>query len=176
MKKIVIIFFVFSFFLNINTVFGKEPTRLIDDMGILTPKEYTGYDWELKDKRDKKAFVNGYMMGYRYGIVSGKMEGSLFLIENFKLDELQEKQIIVKMKLLKDAEAIDKQRRDDLSRLGKDPEYYLKEIESFYQTFPLCKGKSFLRILFQLTSVWDEKSIIKKTYEDVGKECLTEKE
>ncbi len=52
--------------------------------------------------------------------------------------------------------------------------YYKNEIDSFFTTYPLCKGKDFRFILGQLAKVWTNKDFLKKplTYEKVGEDCL----
>jgi hypothetical protein len=51
----------------------------------------------------------------------------------------------------------------------KSPEYYSKEVNSFYQTYPLCKSKQFPEMIFNLLMVWKDNSKI--SYKHIGESC-----
>ncbi len=52
----------------------------------------------------------------------------------------------------------------------KDPQYYVREIDSFLKTYPLCRRQSVSTLFLELSQVWFHRD--KLSYEDVGKTCL----
>ncbi len=50
-----------------------------------------------------------------------------------------------------------------------NPEYYVREIDSFLKTYPLCRRENIWTLFLQLSQVWFYHDL---SYEDIGKKCL----
>ncbi|MEW6216012.1 MAG: hypothetical protein AB1478_12550 [Nitrospirota bacterium] len=136
-------------------------------------KLMTWHEFEDIDDTKIAVFISGYMVGYRRGIVAGRREGIMEttgILPEFgvkpdigeKISERSlEKANIYTLELLQGTHA----------RLDRDPLYYVKELRSFFQAYPLCKGKDFRLILWRLIEVWDKEYPLKTTYKEIGDRC-----
>jgi hypothetical protein len=146
-----------------------------------------GYSWEKMDDADGKisklTLITGYLVGYESGYFYGTENGSINL-SNFIYDELIPKFIVGESKQCADILISKKQ---DISmitlgqmaasihhkRFNESPNYYIRELDSFYKTYPLCKSRNLPDMLFMLSQVWDRTG--KYSYKIVGEECLKNK-
>ena len=63
----------------------------------------------------------------------------------------------------------------DTTAFPESIEYYVREIDSFLKTYPLCRRKSLVELLFKLSAVWLQPEIAPKpkpSYKDIGESCL----
>ena len=51
---------------------------------------------------------------------------------------------------------------------GKTMQNRVRDVDSFYQTFPLCRRRDLFSMLSDLKEVWDGE----KSYKEIGDECL----
>jgi hypothetical protein len=133
-------------------------------------KKIDGYMWEELPISFKTTYLSGYLRGFSAGSSSGTFERLVSLKEFIIImkDEKYFKEIegIFNLHLalsVSDAVMFDKNNTD----------YYIKELESFYKTYPLCKSSDFLGLIRKLTDVWGNKPKENSlTYKDVGEDCL----
>ena len=136
---------------------------------------WDGYFWEEMSKSEKVFYITGYLPGY----YAGATEGSFASTRNF-LNELNAsnecKLCLKKYKLMFGFLGFDALKYGDMFK-DHNIGYYLKEINSFYQTYPLCKGKNLDSIMGDLVKVWAKKHVIDKplTYKEIGEKCLQKK-
>jgi hypothetical protein len=111
-----------------------------------------GYDWEqLATYRDgsfiKKAMVSGFEVGFMAGYEMRSQTHSS-----------REKEV-----------------PGDTIFFSESSDYYIREIDSFLKTYPLCRRKPIYELLFQLSYVWLPPEIAPKpkpSYKDIGERCL----
>jgi hypothetical protein len=69
---------------------------------------------------------------------------------------------------------------DDLLTVGSnkfvsehDSHFYLKELDGFYQTYPLCKKRKFNTVLLDIIKIWDNQGGTRRSgvYKKIGITC-----
>jgi hypothetical protein len=101
-----------------------------------------GYTWNRLSREAKKMTAAWFFYGYDMGYFDGR---------NWK-----------RIAKLKDGE--------EVSAIFdyKDADFYWKEVDSFYQTFPLCKRLALPAMLAELAKVWRGQ----RSYKEMGDACL----
>lgn len=139
-------------------------------------EELNGYLWERMDAFGKILFMAGYVGGFRHGTVYGSdyavnaSSGYLKDIGNTRVYGVRKFREYSKC-----GASIDRNREEILkaaaryarNSLDKPIEYYVAEVDSFYQRYPLCKSKDLPAMLTDISLVW----LRMRGYADVGREC-----
>lgn len=133
--------------------------------------KFDGYMWEELPLDLRTLYLTGYLSGFSYGSVSGSVNSLTGLKSS--IISFESEQYFKKIEGLYKMELAASLFRVDLM-FEKNTDFYIKEIESFYKTYPLCKSLHFDVLLTKLADIWRNKNIIKGrvTYKDVGEECL----
>jgi hypothetical protein len=142
------------------------------------PTKFDGHRWETLTLLVKRAIVWGYISGYRDGRSSGLIEGADMAESEFKKNvrercakpETKEECDYYIEKARFAAAYVNIKAVQGLS-LRETP-FYQKEIDAFYNTFPLCKRLDLHVILSGLMQVWIGGPLGIKSYKEIGEECL----
>lgn len=122
----------------------------------------------------KPAIILGFMKGYTYGRARGALIGLESALETFKnilcpkpkeqgCDEHK-----IKEAVLSTVAKIEEPFLLSDRKVPRTMGFYAKEVDAFYQTFPLCKRLELFPLLSDLMEVWDGK----KSYKEAGDKCL----
>ena len=143
------------------------------------PIRLDGYWWEKVSPGLKPVMVASYMAGYESGHIGGELSSAVKTVEVMK----EEVDRIVKTdkKTVKYKETLTALQDSVVAKIsanldsykalfGEAPDHYVAELESFYKTYPLCKGRHVRIMMFQLCAVWKAGS--KLSYKEVGETCL----
>lgn len=150
MKKIIFIFIMILFF---------APMAFAEDVRT-EEKSFNGYEWKKFPEAVKAAYVSGYLQGYLSGFAKQAFE-----IKHF-LSKYGDKKCSEKIEnMIKNMEY------EGIS-FEQDFSYYVREVDSFYQIYPLCKRMDFEKLMALLVEVWilDEQNYL--TYKEIGERCL----
>ncbi len=134
----------------------------------------TGYEWQKYSNEWKTLFIAGFLVGYNSGQIDGRLKILGDVKDTFtasgKKCKLCVEDFNFKMMIITQIPLVTIFDENKHKNIG----YYKNEIDSFFTTYPLCKGKDFRFILGQLAKVWTNKDFLKKplTYEKVGEDCL----
>lgn len=148
-----------------------------------------GYTWEEAPFVFKVLIMNSYIAGYKAGTM---MAVPTVFSEISKFTAAVGESDIMKKdnaKLAKDYMACNKLINDSHTALMQvifgdlhtfdyknEGEYYVREVDSFLKTYPLCKRKSVMpELLLLMTNVWFNLGEVKSTYKSIGEECATAK-
>lgn len=147
----------------------------------------TGYDWDESDLNTKQAVVYGYLSGYRAGFFDGELQGStntlgkLTEFETAGIVDLNEKNKIISKNLEPFQKVLETQSKRVIEKgnvfFEKSPADYTKEIEAFFQTFPLCKREDFSNLMYRFLNLWKNDAFKsgqdrKITYKTIGDMCI----
>lgn len=156
--------------------------------------KFDGYLWEEMDnkypvelvKGTKLFFIKGYLLGIKTGRMDGYVDG-FYSGAKYTYDEFEKLILKQYKKPLNEPEGLTSflQKRNaglkviaeavkELDLMNESAEYYLKELDSFLKTYPMCKREEMFALLGRLSGVWSKKSAV--TYKDIGEECLKPKE
>lgn len=146
--------------------------------GAELPRTLDGHFWEEMSKESpptsKLATITSYMEGYTQGKLKGVQHALKITRAEFK-DKLCPKPDAPGCTAYKsaDAQAIFKvflgpQLEADKVLSSRPYIFYLKEVDGFFQTFPLCKRLGIFDVLSDLVEVWEGK----KSYKEIGDKCL----
>ncbi|MGP8012855.1 MAG: hypothetical protein ACLPP9_00485 [Smithella sp.] len=139
-----------------------------------------GYYWESLNENIKSIFMSGYLSGYNTGNAFGVTNGASWLYDYF-FGDFVDKEIankskncsnIIKasgdyIKAFPGAYFVSAIKKDNF----KEPvEYYVRELDSFYKTYPLCRRNNLNETLFTISQVWVKSG--KLSYKDLGESCL----
>lgn len=121
----------------------------------------------------KQTFITAYVMGHNSGWQYGMIDGIGAWAET--LDKMEKQGVIKKETahlFVKDSARylIEKGTSD----LQEAPQFYMREIDSFLATYPLCKRREIKELFHSLSQVWSRNksaAIPKATYESFGKSC-----
>ena len=58
--------------------------------------------------------------------------------------------------------------KDLLKDTAHNIEFYRKEVDAFYQSFPLCKRRNIFSLLGDLINVWESR----RSYKEIGNQCF----
>ena len=158
----------------------------VSSMRINVPKDFNGHMWQELPEAVQHIFLKAYFEGYSWGYASGEIkafsEGQKEILEFIK-----NKKICVvnnlEIEMYSDLGLYKKALHgiDNIGKIGKttkDVDFYKKEIDAFYQTFPLCKSQNFLHMMKEFLTVWDEIWIdenSRTSYKEIGNKCLEKK-
>jgi hypothetical protein len=139
-----------------------------------------GYAWERMSKNAEgqamaRLMVASYLRGYQAGCSMGYAMGIFELTQLLEGVEMPKKPAICgetwqaeKEKLRQVAGLLAPRFYAD--RMFKEsPQYYVREVSSFLQTYPLCRRDSVQVLLMKLSEVWKTGASI--SYKDVGEKC-----
>jgi hypothetical protein len=109
-----------------------------------------GHYWAGLDERAKEEMLFGLLMGYEWGYADGVVLGS------DKADA-----------------------PPALPMFFMKPEYYVRQIDAFYETYPLCKNMDLLNVFGNLLTYWHKeklksaghKKIKDISYTQIGEMC-----
>lgn len=109
-----------------------------------------GHYWAGLDDRAKEEMLFGLLMGYEWGYADGVVLGS-------------DKAVAPPV----------------LPLLFMKPKYYVEQIETFYETYPLCKNMDLLNLFGNLLTYWHKdklksaghKNIKDISYAQIGEMC-----
>ncbi len=151
-------------------------------------KEFDGYAWEELGKVQSGEIIKtlimwGYLNGYAAYTIgyldSAQTENDILqsnenlVPQNCKNIYKSHKEMILKEAKLKADGALS----EIIEFVSGKPGFYVKEIDSFYQTYPTCKSKYLGTLLWELAKVWGKTIDYKvgriPTYKDVGERCST---
>ena len=137
-----------------------------------------GYAWEKLPETLKVIIVKSYIDGYSVGKLLGAADGATQTVEVLKVninsdifsDKDKEHFRFTVSFIEKNYSASIMKTYSNINKLDKSIEYYVREMDSFLKTYPLCKRNNlFSGLLPSLTLVW-EGSI--KSYKEKGENCL----
>lgn len=119
-----------------------------------------GYFWEQLGERNKGFFMLGFVAGHDTGFFNG-------LIHANKREDLKGEDL--KLKAAELAYNILQYRRAEEDRTSS---WYIREVDAFLQTYPLCKKQDLKLTLDSLTWIWFKMPNAKQlTYKEVGEGC-----
>ncbi|MBI5665196.1 MAG: hypothetical protein HZC49_08975 [Nitrospirae bacterium] len=109
-----------------------------------------GHYWDGLDERAKEEMLFGLLMGYEWGYADGAVSGS----------EKAGPPPALPMFFMK-------------------PKYYVKQIDAFYESYPLCKNMGLLNVFGNLLTYWHKeklksaghKNIRDISYSQIGEMC-----
>ena len=119
----------------------------------------TGHTWRKFPQNMKTVYIRGFLPGFLAGNAQGHLHG---LVETYMWAEMlmckSEKDIAcINFRKLTVSEAR-KEIEETISKkykyLESSNDYYVKEIDSFYEAFSLCRGQMLEITLAKLTSIW----------------------
>lgn len=138
-----------------------------------------GYWWEKVSVELRPITMAAYLTGYEAGHFGGELSSAVKAVEAMK----EEVDRIVKTdkRTVKYKDALVALQGSVIAKVsanltsykslfGEGPSHYVAELDSFYETYPLCKGRHIKVILLQLCDVW--KAGGKASYKQVGETCL----
>src|SRR5690242_97626 len=138
----------------------------------LAQNSLDGYFWE-KSNELKPLILAFFLGGYAQGRIQGTVDSTKFVgdeLAKYPPHELDTDagriRVTVAFALLEASRVA--LRSDILKKSGRDVGFYQREIDAFYQTFPLCKRLNIFLMLSDLQSVWEEKT----SYKELGAKCL----
>ena len=158
MQKISVVGLCFALVIFPHVVSGQE--------------RFTGHVWKDMPKEMKMPLLKGFLWGFQFGRQQGYMSG---VAQGVKW---------VESKVCKEASgatcaSVRKATRGDVegglllfggtTSFKEKTDYYLNELDAFYDAFPLCKGEDVLLILNKLAWLWA--GIAETSYNKVGAEC-----
>jgi hypothetical protein len=124
---------------------------LVTAVPVIAAGPMTGHHWvdlsETKDGRDMLLLlVRGYIEGYSGGYTLGQTTGAIKAINDLGvLSGEQKKEAYVEAI----RSAFEKRPKPQVA----DVSHYVNELTSFYQAFPLCKGKALFDTLSALAPI-----------------------
>ncbi len=131
----------------------------------LAPNVPSAHIWDKLDISYKTILIGGLLVGYRLGIATGSASEHRRLKNNTMISITEADKLIEKAKTL----------------FYRPISFYVKQTDSFLQTFPVCKKMKITDLLDQLASAWAYSGlkehmgydfIQEVDYEDVEKACL----
>lgn len=140
-----------------DVVFCQSPDRL-------APNVPDADIWDKLDISHKTILIGGLLVGYRSGVAAGAASEHRKLKNNTTIAISEAGKLIEKARTL----------------FYKPISYYVKQTDSFLQTFPGCKKMKITELLDHLASAWADSElkehmgyefIQEVNYEDVEKAC-----
>lgn len=131
-------------------------------------QDITGYVWDEMPVDVKEYFLAGYLNAFSNAATFGFLE-SYFKLRKSLLNG--SKECITKTDNIFNSDAMNPL-PIYLSFFQKPFSFYRKEVDSFYQAYPLCKSKPLGLIFVELIHVWEKDKVeVPRTYSDIGTEC-----
>lgn len=138
--------------------------------------ELNGYLWERMDESYKYFIMVGYVNGFWHGTVYGADFGvnatsrhlkdlgatSVYGVRKFKEYSMCGATIDKNREIILRSAA-----RYAKNSLNNPIDYYVREVDSFYQHYPSCKGRDLMDMLTDVSLSW----LRIRTYKDIGEEC-----
>lgn len=143
---------------------------------ITGAERLTGHTWRQAPPEIKipllRGFIEGYWLGRLHGYVAGMAEGWQWVEQKTcQTESWQACQEI--LRILRD-DPLERERAKLL--LGArtilktdDVDYYSKEVDAFYDAFPLCRGDGLMRMLGLLVTSWAGTS--KVSFQELCAKC-----
>jgi len=147
---------------------------LVFPLSVFAQTSLDGYFWDKSGDIFKPVILASFLGGFRQGKIRGimdTMEAISDVLSRYPPDkeETQEKEtkaldmLFALLKVTREA-----LHTDVLKDSGRNIEFYRKEVDAFYQTFPLCRRRNIFLMLSDLLAVWEGK----KSYKETGDQCL----
>jgi hypothetical protein len=135
----------------------------------------TGHTWRKSPQNIKIVFIRAFVVGFLAGRVNGYRNGAA---HTYVLAEMLvckcEKDIAcidfrkLSSEWIKEIETKSGETKD----LESSMDYYVKEVDSFYETFPLCRGRMLENTLSKLTPMWLGIAVKSEdSYNKIGSVC-----
>ena len=131
-----------------------------------------GHEWKEQGQAGKAAYMLGFLTGYMKGRGGGRYETISEMLRWFDDEICQDRNESACLKL--------REIRDGKGTLSlnirvvgfeESNVFYVKELDAFYEAFPLCRGKAVSEILDQLSGVWATPRVSEISYGRVGTDC-----
>ena len=136
----------------------------------------TGHDWRAWSQNSKTSYMLGFLSGYmtgRWEGITGKegmLEGLRFVEEVLCKDKKES--VCTRVSNVRAGKA---EFSATLTVIGfkESNSHYAKELDAFYEAFPLCRGKPVADIVNQLVRVWASPRFREEivSYEKIGTDC-----
>ena len=127
-------------------------------------EDLDGYYWERNmDNLEKTVILSGFLSGFSFGFLEGQIEGIKRSAETLDVKSMSEDK---RLKMLVMSSTIISSFNEPM--FNEDMQYYVRELDSFLSTFPLCKRILLAHLFQNLTHVWRGE----KDYKTIGEECL----
>jgi hypothetical protein len=155
-----------------QTCFAQERPSFVS--AAASSPTFDGYSWEQLEEL-KLVLLAGFIQGYNHGQLKGIQNVSRIgfggigkfkdlLCANPESPECDKYKLIAQQSAL---ELLDLGRQL-AHKKGETVQNLIKDVDSFYQTFPLCRRRNLFSTLSDLREVWDGE----KSYKEIGDECL----
>jgi|GEM_PF-2010262 hypothetical protein len=139
-----------------------------------------GYLWESMNDTTKTFFMSGFLAGYNTGYATGTGHGAA-KVYNGIFDEFIPKIIAEQSRKCSDLIIANKKSAEGLvamtfigsvtkENFKESVDYYVWELNSFYKTYPLCRGRDLRMTLLAMTQIWMEGGAL--SYKKAGEGCL----
>lgn len=158
MKKISVatLFFILAIFSHV--VSGQE--------------RFTGHVWKDMPNEMKMPLLKGFLWGFQFGRQQGYASGAAGAIKWVESNICKDK---IDATCTSFKKATEGKVEGAMLLLGgttffkEKTDYYVNELDAFYQTFPLCRGEDVLLIWNKLAWLWA--GIAETSYNKIGAEC-----
>lgn len=159
MKKYILSVLCFIVTISPGMVFGEVP------VDALAPGAPSAQIWDQFDISFKTILIGGLLVGYRSGIATGTASEHRRINNDTVTSRAEADRLTAKAQGL----------------FYHPISFYVKQTDSFLQTFPVCKNMQITELLSRLAQVWATAPLKEDMgydftqdldYEDVGKACL----
>jgi hypothetical protein len=134
-----------------------------------------GHDWKELSPNTRAVYMLGFIGGYINGRMQGIMQEGISEGLRWVGEELckgKQESVCAKLRDVNAGKSKMSGLRFTVIGFKESIGYYVKELDAFYETFPMCRGKRVSYILDQLVKVWASPKIEDTSYEKVGTECV----
>jgi len=138
----------------------------------------TGHTWRRSSRNDKTVLVRGFLMGYMLGYGKGNLIGfaetyawATLICKDEKGNPCISINRATVKEVMKEVQTVSKEPKV-LEVLEYSFGHYVKELDSFYEAFPLCRGETLDFTLAKLAAMWlgiAEDS--ENSYNKIGSAC-----
>jgi hypothetical protein len=139
--------------------------------------ESTGHAWRTLPKDTKTAYVRGFLPGFLAGRSQGYLTGftatyfwaAILVCKNEKDNACINFRKVTPSEAMKEVEELLNEKEKEFE---SSTDYYVKEIDSFYEAFPLCRGQMLEITLAKLTTMWlGIANSSEDSYNKIGSAC-----
>jgi len=138
--------------------------------------KFTGHDWRKYNQTAKVYYLRGFLDGNTLGRLQ-EVESDMTTALKWVMDKLcsEKKQDVCDAVMRLFADKTNEEEIENVAlkkepiRLNKPLGYFISELDSFYDAYPLCRGKSLAMTLAQLVNVWAGSR--ENSYQTVGAAC-----